>query len=70
MVPIGMMIAAPLAVAVHSIDVAIDLGAVIAMTRGVVVDAGAGVFEASVAGIAVVGLRVQRASYGKKQAAG
>jgi hypothetical protein len=54
-----MMIAAPLAVRIHSIDVVIDLAAVVAVTGGVVVNAGAIVFEALMTRIAIVGLRAQ-----------
>jgi hypothetical protein len=53
-----MMIAAPLTVRIHSIDVAIDLRAAIAVACSVVVNAGAIVFEALMTRIAVIGLRV------------
>jgi hypothetical protein len=65
-----MMIAAPLPVAIHSVYVVIDLAAVITVTSGVAIDSGFVVLEAVVAGAAVVGLRVQRASNGKEQTAG
>jgi hypothetical protein len=65
-----MMIAAPLPVAIHSVYVVIDLATVITVTSGVAIDSGFVVLEAVVAGAAVVGLRVQWTSDGKKQAAG
>ncbi len=40
-VPIRMMIAAPLAIRVHSCDVVIDLAAVLAVSAGVPIDSGA-----------------------------
>jgi hypothetical protein len=69
-VPIGVMIAAPTAVVLHAIDVAVDLRTIVAMTRGVMVDASLIVFEALVARIAVIGLRAERGSDGQGQTAG
>jgi hypothetical protein len=39
-VPIGFVIAAPLAVAIHFGDVVADLGTIVAVARGVVIDFG------------------------------
>jgi len=50
-VPIGVVIAAPLAILIHSVYVVIDLAAVIAVTRGVTIDSGAIVFEALLASV-------------------
>ena len=64
MVPIGVMIAAPSAVVFHAVDVVMDLRTIVAVTRGVVVDAGLIVFEALVARIAIIRLRAERGSDG------
>jgi len=69
-VPIGVMIAAPSAVVFHAVDVVVDLRTIVAVTRGVMVDAGLIVFEALVTRIAVVGFRAERGSDGQCQTAG
>jgi hypothetical protein len=69
-IPIGMMITAPLAVGVHTVYVAIDLAAAIAMTSGVAINAGAIVFEALVAGVRVIRFGADWSADGEEQAAG
>jgi hypothetical protein len=64
------MIAAPLTVGVHSIHIVIHLAAVIAVTGSVMVNAGAIVFEALMAGIAIIGFCTERRAESKYQAAG
>jgi hypothetical protein len=65
-----MMITAPLAVGVHTVYVAIDLAAAIAMTSGVAINAGAIVFEALVAGVRVIRFGADWSADGEEQAAG
>jgi hypothetical protein len=50
-IPIGVVIAAPLAILIHSVAIAIDLAAVFAATRGVTIDSGAIVLEALLASV-------------------
>ena len=58
-IPIGVMLAAPLAFAIEAVDIAIDLPAVRAIAGGVAIDAFLGVAEALVAFVApvVIGAR-------------
>lgn len=67
-VPIGVVIAAPLAILIHSVYVVIDLAAVIAVTRGVTIDSGAIVFEALITSIVRGG--ANRSANSQEQAAG
>jgi hypothetical protein len=63
-IPIGVVITAPLAIGFHAVNRVGNLWAVVAVTRGFVVNAGAIVFETLMTGVAIVGLRADRRSDG------
>ncbi len=65
-VPIRVMIFAPLTVGIHSVYVVADLGAVIAVTCGIMVDASFVIFEALMTGISVIRSSANRRAGGKE----
>lgn len=67
-IPVGLVLAAPIAVGVHTIHVTIHLAAVLAVAVGVVIDPGAIRFEPSLAIRARV--RPNRNAHGEEQTSG
>jgi hypothetical protein len=70
MVPIGVMLAAPVAFAVEAIDIVSDLATVWAIARGVAVDAFFGVAKALVAVVAPIVVGAGGAAKRKRESDG
>lgn len=72
-IPVGMVVAAPLALAIEAIDIAIDLPAITAVAIGVAVDAFLIVLNAAVtfvAPVVVVVIGAGRAAQGERESDG
>jgi hypothetical protein len=66
-IPIGVMIAAPLAVSIHAGDIVVHLRAVLAVAGSVVIDSGAVGFQALVAVVGPVAVAKGGSSHGKRK---
>ena len=69
-IPVGLVIATPLAVVVHALYVTVHLPAVLAVLDRILIDPGPICFEPLVATFAPVAIRPSRSAHGQQQTSG